>query len=477
MRRNTPGDSGVALVAAMLVMGIVAGLSLLIVSVAIATNTDSGRDRQRTIAISAAEAGVDTGFARVQNSGKTPPCNLAATIQAEPDVVAYAVAIEYFDAGGTALSCPPGGVLTLPVGVVVAKAVIRSTATTNVLGGASNGATRRMEAQMNLIPKTNASFDKAIFADGAFSSGNQTNLIGNGGPNADIYSKEGFTCSNNQSYAGAVYSLKAITMNQTCTIRGDVWARLDVTQSGNGALGGRVLSSQGKVTVDTQSTVVGVLTAKTTVSWPGKCTADKCKPGATIEDPPAVAFPILNDTTTIQAFQVDGGYTSVISPPGCTGAGEWIRQQALTLTGRTVVKTSCAIDFSGLTLKLKNDLAIFASGGFKAEGTSVESTDAVLKNMHWIVPANAATAPCATPGIVTNNQFQTSEKVSLLLYSPCSIYFENRSPHIGQVYSGTDVFIQNNFDLQYRPLPVFGVVNAGGDVRGYALDIIFKREF
>src|SRR5688572_14798536 len=89
MRRGHRTDAGVTLVIAMMVMGVVSVLSLVVVSAAIKTNQDSGRDRQRTVTVNAAEAGVDAVYASIQSSGTTLPCRWpatgTATMNASPD--------------------------------------------------------------------------------------------------------------------------------------------------------------------------------------------------------------------------------------------------------------------------------------------------------------------------------------------------------------------------------------------------------
>jgi len=64
----------------------------------------------------------------------------------------------------------------------------------------------------------------------------------------------------------------------------------------------------------------------------------------------------------------------------------------------------------------------------------------------------------------------------MLLYSPCNIAFSNNSTHIGQIYGGGDVAIDNKFTLEYQPLPVLGIDPSSQPALGYNPSIVYKRE-
>jgi Tfp pilus assembly protein PilX len=112
LRRTGSADAGVTLVIAMMVMGVVSTLSVLVVTVAIKSNQDSGRDRQRTVTVNAAEAGVDASYAQIQASGTTLPCRWPATgtssVKAAPDTATSYATISYFNAAGAPMPCTAG---------------------------------------------------------------------------------------------------------------------------------------------------------------------------------------------------------------------------------------------------------------------------------------------------------------------------------------------------------------------------------
>jgi len=64
----------------------------------------------------------------------------------------------------------------------------------------------------------------------------------------------------------------------------------------------------------------------------------------------------------------------------------------------------------------------------------------------------------------------------LMMYTPCNADVENQSDQIGQVYAGMQVNIDNKFDMQFKPLPVFGVDQTTVPLISYDVDITYKRE-
>src|SRR5205807_997943 len=72
-------EDGVALIVALNIMIIAIGLSLVVAWVAVSTNKDSGIDRQRAVAVNAAEAGVDAEFIALQTANPNDHTQLPCT--------------------------------------------------------------------------------------------------------------------------------------------------------------------------------------------------------------------------------------------------------------------------------------------------------------------------------------------------------------------------------------------------------------
>ena len=48
--------------------------------------------------------------------------------------------------------------------------------------------------------------------------------------------------------------------------------------------------------------------------------------------------------------------------------------------------------------------------------------------------------------------------------------------HLGQIIGGSTVAINNQFSMQYRPVPVFGIDPTSLPLLSYKIDIVYKRE-
>lgn len=485
------GDAGIALFAVITLMAIATSMIAVIAAVSISENRDSGKDRQRTLVVDAAEAGIDETYAKIQASGLTPPCGNSGMVKGSPDRSTYTVTITYYSA-----AVPGGGDCTVSNPTA---ALIRSTASTPGLSG--RGPTiRRMESYVTLSQVRSGGLTDAIFANGTLSTSNRMTLTGNVGNDANVYSNTSFACSNNSSYAGLVASQGTISLDNSCSIAGDAWATLAVSASAgaNGTIGGRVRSSSSSVTLNGPVTVTGAVEAAQGITWAGCSAQSKCYPNSNVPAPESKPFPIIRgDSATIAQWQdpAKGNYTNYVpftngsgtTGTDCSASGrnpnaptQWLIRNAATLPAKTILYTTCTITLANTnTLSLNNDLAIFAYGGFTtSQQVGFDSTVAGTKrNLYWIVPYDAASRPCSSPGISTSQSFNTTNLVQLFLYSPCDILFANSNTDIGQIYGGSALQIQNQFNLQFRPLSVFGVDPSTLPVTSYSVNIAYKREF
>jgi hypothetical protein len=483
--RHSRRDEGNALVIAIMVMAVCTSLALVGIQTALSATRSSGVDRQRLLAINAAEAGVDSAYSAVQRGGLNPPCTISSgNVRSGPDVASYNTAITYYNFSGGAITCSSSA----PLGDTPVRALITSAAVTNTLGGGTTKGARKMEALINLSPVNGNTLDKAIFANGTLSVNNNTTVTGSAGSNADIYSNTSIDCSNHENFAGSVYSQGAVSISNQCTFAGNVWAKTSVTTNSgsNGSIAGFVKASSGVINLSGVS-VSGSLYAGSTISYGPCSTAGKCFPNSSPGDPPSVPFPILRgDATTMSAWQAgSAGSTppmpayTIVPDNNCDKVKDNIINIYAKMGSATLVRTTCAVNFSGdKTIKLSNDLAIFANGGFSANNQVgfASSVDNTVRSLYWVVPYDAATRPCTSPGITTDQQFSLTDDVMMLLYSPCNIAFSNNSTHIGQIYGGGDVAIDNKFTLEYQPLPVLGIDPSSQPALGYNPSIVYKRE-
>jgi len=485
--RRIRSDPGSTLIVAMMVMAIGAGLSLVVTSLALSQNRSSGADRQRTVAVAAAEAGIDATYATIQSSGLQLPCRWPATgianVKAYPDPTSVVATVTYYGtAGGAALPCSSG---VLASSTPATSALIVSTGSTPALAGRTTGGTRTMQASVNVVPIRGNGFSKAIFGESTIIASNHSTISGSTGFNANLYTNGDFICSNNQNYHGGVIAPRGSISLAGCSVDGDVWARDGISAS-NATVGGKVISSGSTVTLSGNTSVGGTLLAAGTISWPGCSAAGKCFANQSSAAPPASyeQFPVLRgDATALQGW-TDAGYNVIYDNSHCANAsdfGDWIQSNYAPMTGKTLVRTTCSVQFSNThDIDFKGDFALFASGSASISTSNqvgLDSDSSTVHNVYLIVPYDAATRPCTAPGISTANNFGSSGRVNLLVYSPCNVSFSNNGvPSQGQAYSGSTIQINNNYSLTFAQMPVFGIDPASLPALSYTVDILYKRE-
>jgi hypothetical protein len=475
--RSKPTDEGSALLIAVLTVGVCISLALVGVTVAQGSGRSSGVDRQRLLAVNAAEAGIDSGYTAIQQGGLTPPCTLSnPNIKSGPDVASYSTTITYYDSAGATMACPLSGV---PV-----KALLKSQATTNTLGGGDTHGSRTMEALVNINPLNGTSLVNAIFANGNLSFDNKTTITGNNGPDADVYTNADYSCANNENFAGSIYSQGTVTMAGSCTTAGNVWGKIVTESSWNGTIAGFVKAGAGTIKLSNPGSVTGNLYASSTINYTGGsgCTSGKCFPNGSPGSAPYQPFPIIRGDAATLAKWSAGTSTipayNVITDNTCGTIVNKIQTVYSQAAVPTLVSTSCLVALGNTDFALKNDLAIFTSGGLTTGNMTISSSPAGTKrNLHFIVPYDAvASRPCSTPVMDTDKQFDFTTDVELFVYSPCNVSYRNQSNHIGQIYGGSDVTIQNQFNMQFRPVPVLGVDPTSLPTVSYIPSIIYKRE-
>lgn len=497
MRRTRYADDGAVLITSLVVGAVAMALTLVVVATAVYTQRASGVDRQQAASVSAAEAGVDSAYATIQNAGLNLPCSWPASglaqVSSKPDTTTVQASILYSTASNPTPHCP------LAAGEKPLSAVIMSSAETQVIAGGTTRGQRGMESAINLTPIYGNGFDSALFADGTITVDNQGSVNGNSGSDADVYTNTSFICANgtNRDIRGSVYSQGDVRFDDECNVDGDVWAKGKVVGTKNSptSIAGNVraadlLAPGGySITLMPNTQVGKQLYAAATSSWSGCVTAGKCvnnaDPGLPLQKP----FPILRADPAALANWTglgtdpatgdpQGGFTQRPYMGACSGIDEWLVTNAASWDGKSIVVTDCQVSFAQQTdLKLKGDLAIFARGGISAgQRTKISSLDSAVKNIYWMVPYENGTAPCTSPTVTSNQQLTIQAPVQMLMYSPCSISIAQNSNLYGQIYSGSNLDASNSFDLTFRKVPVFGIAVESKPTLSYRIDVIYKRE-
>jgi hypothetical protein len=471
------------MMAAIMLIAISASLMTVLLAYTLSEVRQTAQLRQRNSAIAVAEGAVDQMVDTITLATGDPsglPCTATASAHsAPPDVFQVSTSVTYYDAAGGQLPCP------VTAGEP-ARALVRSVATGQTLPG-TRSARRVMEALVQLgAPAYGLRLDKAIYSNQSMTVTNQATVSGSGaGADADIYTNGSFTCSNRQTFYGSVSARGSISLSNSCFIAGDAWARTGFsTHHPSDGVGGSVLVSGGSASLASKSSVAGTVRASGAISW-SQCTAAKCFPGTSVPEPPEVPFPRLDwDDATRQAWAV-AGFTQVIENDDCTvsggvnGPGRWLLEHADDSAVPTILRTHCALilDHGNDTVTLGGDVAVFADGGvFLTKNTRVTSTDASARHLYLVQPYSAAPLPCTADGIVLGNRVVLDTMVNMLLYSPCTVRKANLSTLTGQVYSGGAVTLENQLDMIYQPLPVYGVTDGAGHGQQWQAGLLAKRE-
>ena len=476
-------DDGFAMLAAVTAM-VLSGIVIATVMVYTLSEVgQTGQLRQRGAAIAAAEGQVDSMINRITRStgaASNLPCTASVTDSAAvPDVIQIATSVTYYDGAGTAMACP------VSTGVPV-RALVRSVATGQTLAR-GRPARRVMEAMVQLsAPSYGLQLDKAIFSYSSMDVSNQATVSGStAGANADIHTNGSFICRNRQSFYGSISSRGSISMSNSCFIAGDAWAK-DGFSTGNpsDSVGGSVRVSAGSAVLNNNSAVAGTVRASGSITW-SKCTATKCYPGASVADPPFEPFPRLDWNADTEQAWYDGGFTQVVTNNDCTvasgvnGPGRWLIDNTAALTVPTILRTSCRliIDKNNAAVRLGSHVAVFADGGAAlTSNVDITSTNGGSRKMYLVQPYSAASSPCTANGIEIANRVVLESMVNMLLYSPCVIRKANLSTLTGQIYSGSSVQLDNQLDMIYEPLPVYGVTDASGNGQQWKSGLLLKRE-
>jgi hypothetical protein len=505
--RRDERDLGSTLIVAMMVMMLAASLCAVVVKVAIDTNAESGVDRQRTVSINAAEAGLDATFATIEGSGTSLPCvwptdGSTYNVYANPDPTNVTVAITYYDASGNAFPASDcsGGVLN--PSDIPASALIESKAVLPALANAPRTATRYMQSSVNLTPIRGKGLTNAIFGDQTiFTSNKVTVYRGSGGDDGNLYTNGDFTCDNNESFQGSMLAPKgSVTLGSSCSFTGDVWVANSVNSENgySGTIGGRIIASTGNISL-TGGNVGGTLQAAGTINYAGCSVPNKCfeNQGTAAPTSPSQPFPhILGDATTLNDTWGGEGW-NVIADNDCTNIVDHITNQSTgyaTLTGKTLVTTPCSVAFNKVNVKFKGDFALFASGGITSSQQVTFDGSSPNTNVYMIVPWTGTDpvtgqtytdyfgnqVSCPAGNISFGNNFSTTSKVNLLVYTPCDLSYANNNAgtNPSQIYAGGTVTINNQYTMTYYavPLPTGAIAKDSLPTLSYSVAILYKRE-
>jgi hypothetical protein len=468
-------ESGSAIISGVLISAVVVIMSLMAVNLSLHNQEATGRDRNRTQSVHAAEAGFDAVLSRLQTTSTVlMPCTLAGELDTTPKARFRAEVTYYADPNltGSPLYCnEPGGPSLTPAGnaVAPAAALIESV-------GSVGGLERTMQGAVRLSPIM-GQFNKALFSDESPDLNNNLEITGANGESADVYTNGDWVCPQSTIVHGSVFAQGLASLDNTCTVDEHLWVKGSLTMKQHTVVGANGVSSNSGIALSQSSHIAnnaiaaGACTGCTTARVGGSVSANRGD--GNVPDPPVYSFPAVTASTVPWS-----GYR--IEPFSSCAAARTFIGNGSAITSPTLVRinAACELVFSNnSTVTLASDLAIITSGAITTERKVVfrSTSSAARRVLHLIVPIEAEPT-CGVPagnGNITTSNNTDFVDVDFFVYSPCKVQFSNNNPSAaGQVYGG-DVVIENLFALQFKAVYVPGVPN---DVVGYSTELLYLRE-
>jgi hypothetical protein len=483
------GDAGSTLVIAIMVGFVCLALGSVVVAQSIGVSRDSGRDRQRTGQIHAAESGVDAVYQLI--SSGTFPCRWPATgtqnVGDYPDVNVVSASVSYsWTVGATTSTATSANGCVVPTNQMVTAVITATSSSTNAAGGSALGNQRVMQSEAVIRPQNGAGY--AIFSDSGLSVPNNFDLRTDGVNPADIYSNGSFNCTNAANIAGSVYAAQGgATLANGCNLGGLLYVRDSVSLSNSSSVAKSVTSSRGGLTLSNPASITGNVLIHGALSRSGGTISGTitCGSGcsnvsaATINDPPSMSLPYIGYDPT--AWQ-NNGFTIVNAGTNCAS----IQTQMLTVTTPTLFYGNCTLNYSGNNggQTLKTDVALFVTGGIQITNQfGLASNNATTRKLYIISPAgNGSTPPagwstatCTGGAMNFSNQTSFDQTINVFLYSCGTITMANNTGIWGQIY-GKQVTVSNRYQMTYVGTPPIGVTLTNNTVVGYTVDVVYKRE-
>ncbi len=462
------------MVLALTVTFVVLLLSLYVVRLAIHDVNQSGYDRRRLLSVSASEAGVNDYYAYLsellrggeQNTLSTIKCSLQAGVSTGPNVATYDATIQFYNAAGGAVACPP------PSGAVPAAVKITST------GQAPTGLPRVMESYSQLSPVYGGT-RAALLSGGNTTLSNRLTLNGFDGSDADAYFNGNLSITNNQSFSGSLYVQGSVSIGNSSSIDGTLWALNGITMS-QGVVNGDAYSTTAGISISNPAVIYGDAKAKTTVANTSQVKGGSYPNTNGIANPPSHTLPALPYDLAKwnnAGFQLANGaaFTS------CATAKSWITNPLNRPPGTNWVvriAASCDLAFSNETITLPGNLAILTDGSITMSQHPIWQASSGNHAL-YLVSVNSTAGVCTggtSKNITTSNQTEfnnlaSPDRLDVFIYTSGTVNMSNQSAMNGQIY-GCPVNVTNQTTLNYVPVFVPGLT----EVTGFRQNIQYIRE-
>ena len=443
--RRSQGEEGVALIIAVVLMGVVATLAVLMLTVGVHTDQASARGRNWVQALHVAESGVDQAMAKIQAAGGA----YSGTFNGSTAQGTYAVTVSRQTRN---------------------QYTIQSTG--SVLAGKQGGATRAL--QVTMAPPS--VFKNALFSYTTLETKNNDTITGDIWANQNVIVDSGTSLSgsitaatgyveidNGSSVGGNVWSgsfnnanSNAIYLQQNASVDG--WAKASVTSPPDPITCGGANGANYKIREDngasigSDATTWGSVTGAGTVG--GAVNNNVCTAA-----PAAIAMPVFTysssnyDASTLHQF----GTATTSSATAVSDFQSYLSSHSNQLSGTFYINQSSPVN-QNVRVDLTNavvtgDLNLITNTPIFTNGTTDQTTNAVAILISTYKPPTGSScdlnqdkSECA---VHLKNNFATSGNTAVLVYTPYGpVAVKNNAIQFGAIYSDS-IQIKNNQSLTY----------------------------
>ena len=509
LARSEGEQRGAAIVAAIGVTLICISLGALVISQAVLSQRDSGRNRARTVEIHAAEAGVDSLYERLQKGDFVCRWETTEADALGPDAVGAQAEIEYWDGAGNAMDCSGADLNydadNLPVR---ARVLVTSDAEPTLAGIEPE---RSFESEVLLSEVRDPNHSAAIFSGGGFTAPNGGAARGTG---ADVWVNDGdYNCNASESFEieGNLYAVNgAASFNHDCAVHESAFVSDRITMNNSSRIeGDAYVKNQGLTFGNTTASIHGDAMIKGSAGGGGYSEGNSVRGRLSTGTEPS-PFPQKRGFPSVKYLpndwlnaDSDSWSFDQVFPPSqwraylrdnalANGAPDW--SEFVTQTGcpmfdranwsfggdlslpdvGTVIDwRPCTFSANNLNINVYADTVIFAKGFELNNAIRFRSGDGKPHAL-WLIVPDESLGQCKWFGSTTTH---FDSPLETFAYAPCQVNMNMGSLN-GQIY-GDPVRIDVQMDLQYVPLGIPGVdlmpgfVNPAGN---WDVDVIHKRE-
>lgn len=441
-------EDGMAMMIAVILTGVLATLTLLMLTVGSHTDVASARGRHWIQALHVAESGVDQAIAKIQAGDGAFTGSFTGTT----DEGSYTASV----------SRSSRNVYTIDV-------------TGSVRAGSQLSATR--ELQVTMAPPS--TFRNAVYSFTSLETKNNDVILG------DAWANQNIVLADNSRVTGSVTAATGyIVLNNGAIIEGNAqsggynsdddhsiyvgpngriggWATASVTAPPDPVTCGGTSPDKFEVYVSSGGNIAGDVTTwgtkdgAGTVGPPGIVKSNTCTPAPASISMPVFTYNELNyDAATLHEF----GDPSSSSATAVADFHNWLNAQpgrevqgTFYINQSGVVSQTVRLDLTGVVIT--GDTTIITNTPIYSNGMSDSTSDAIVFLASYYKPPTNSTCDINQDGsecsIHLKNNFAPSGATALLAYSPYGpTAIKNNASQTGAVY-GDSVQVKNNQTLTY----------------------------